>query len=202
MKTFTFFGGAQNGNDPSYMAQAEKLGYWLGKKPCIIKYGGSAMGLMGAFCRGVLKGEKEKGLKTRIIGVLPEKYFRVNRPETLPIEFKVTEDLTERKELLLEGTDAFLVLPGGTGTLDEIFEAIEQDYLPADRDPSFQDYCIRPIFVLNYKDYYKGTIEQLEEIKRRGFISKQKLASLHFYDTLDDMIGALERFYNGVDTGK
>ncbi len=101
--------------------------------------------------------------------------------------------MTERKFHLLEKVDVFLVAPGGTGTMDEIFECMEQDYLPVDRDPRFTDYAMRPILILNQDGYYNHTIAQLEHMKSQGLLIPQKVAALHFYDTLDDFLAATKR---------
>lgn len=196
MKTFTYFSGAQDGNDPTYMEEAEKLGHFMGQQACKLKYGGSATGMMGAFCRGAIKGREETKQDINIIGVVAKKYLGVNKPNTLPIDVVVTETLTERKEKLLDDSDVFIIFPGGTGTLDELFEIIEQDYLPADRDPTYTDFGIRPIFVYNFDGYYNGLIQQLENIKDRGFISRDKLEKLQFFNTFKDITTALEQANN------
>ncbi len=195
MKTITYFGGARAGS-PAYEQAAYAVGQFTGKKKCLAKFGGSKNGLMGAFCRGFLDAEKETHSGAKLFGITPEKYRRVNQPETLGIEFTLTENLTERKRLLLEKVDAFLVLPGGTGTLDEIYECIEQDYLPVDRDPTYTSYSIRPIYVLNLNGFYDHTIGQLEHMVKEGFLIREKMAALHFYNTLEDYFEALDRFFS------
>ncbi len=183
--TFSYFSGAKAGLDPIYHETAGQLGFWLGGHDVHVKYGGSGNGLMGAFCRGFLKGAEKSGSGGTIEGILPEKYHIVNQPKSLGIPYTLTKNLTERKHLLLDGVDAFLVLPGGTGTLDEIYECVEQDYLPMDRDPSVKSYGIRPIFVLNMKDYYQHTKMQIEHMIESGFITRGKLATLNFIDDFE-----------------
>lgn len=195
MKSVTYFAGARSGTIPAYEKAAYDVGYHLGQKKCLAKFGGSRNGLMGGFCRGFLAAEKETHSSAKIIGITPEKYLRVNQPETLGIEFTVTDSLTERKKLLLEGVDGFLVLPGGTGTLDEIYECIEQDYLPVDRDPRYTEYNIRPIYVLNMNGFYDHTLLQLEHMVKEGFLIREKMAALHFYSTIEEYIAALDRFF-------
>ncbi len=195
MKTITFFGGARSGNNPVYEKAAFEIGRFCGKRPCLAKYGASRHGLMGAFAIGLKEAVEETQSGAKLLGVVPQKFSKINQPETMGIEFILTEGLTERKKLLLEKVDAFLVAPGGTGTLDEIYEVTEQDYLPADRDPSYADYSIRPIYVLNIEGYYDYTIKQFERMVADGLLIPQKIAALHFYDTLEDYLKALERFF-------
>lgn len=196
MKTLTYFAGARSGNNPEYECVAEEIGRFCGKFDCHIKYGASRFGLMGAFAKGVQEAAKETGSAAKVFGAVPRKFAKINQPETMGIEFILTEGMTDRKAYLLEKADAFLVLPGGTGTLDEIYEVTEQDYLPVDRDPSFTDYSIRPIFILNINGYYDHTIKQFERMIEEGFLIPQKIAAVHFYDTVDDIKKALERFFN------
>ncbi len=195
MKTISFFAGARSGTNPEYERAATEVGRFCGKYACIAKYGASRHGLMGAFAFGVKEGAEESGSGAKVLGIVPEKFARINQPETMGIEFVLTKDLTERKRLLLEKVDAFFVLPGGTGTLDEIYEVTEQDYLPADRDPSFKDYAIRPIYILNLNGYYDPTIAQFKRMMDEGFLIPQKIAAVHFYNTLEDYLAALERFF-------
>lgn len=195
MKTISFFAGARSGTNPDYERAAVAVGRFCGKYNCLAKYGASRHGLMGAFALGLQESAAENGSGAKLLGVVPQKFAKINQPETMGIEFILTEGLTERKKLLLEKVDAFLVLPGGTGTLDEIYEVTEQDYLPADRDPSYKDYAIRPIYILNLNGYYDSTIKQFERMMEEGFLIPQKIAAIHFYNSLDEYLKALERFF-------
>ena len=195
MKTISFFAGARSGTNPEYERAATEVGRFCAKYKCLAKYGASRHGLMGAFAHGLQEGAKETGSGAKLLGVVPQKFAKINQPETMGIEFILTEGLTERKRLLLEKVDAFLVLPGGTGTLDEIYEVTEQDYLPADRDPAYKDYAIRPIYILNLNGYYDPTIKQFERMMEEGFLIPQKIAAVHFYNTMEEYLKALERFF-------
>ncbi|MBP9867459.1 MAG: LOG family protein [Alphaproteobacteria bacterium] len=196
MKVITYFSGAHSGGNPSYVDAAKAVGNYIGSRKCITKFGGSRRGLMGAYCASVKEAAIKTGSGAQIFGYVPKKFININEPEKLGIEFTITETLTERKQMLLEGADAFIVMPGGIGTLDEIYETIEQDYVPADNDPTNSiEYAIRPIFVLNLNYYYDATIEQLEQMEREGFLIPQKIATLYFYNTTDELIAALDRFF-------
>lgn len=195
MKTVTYFSGSYSGHNPAYVEAARRVGDFIGRQKCLAKYGGSSSGLMGAFCFALKASAEESHSSAKIIGIMPRKYATVNKPETLGIEFTVTETLTERKHLLIEGADAFLVLPGGIGTLDEIFETIETDYVPADRDPTIGDYTIRPIYILNMDGYYNPIRDQLARMEHEGFLVPTKMINLFFLDTLDEYLAALEQFF-------
>lgn len=198
MKTITYFAGARSGNNPIYEQAALEVGRFCGKYKCLAKYGASQHGLMGAFAKSFIESAAANNSGGKLFGVVPKKYARINGPETLQMEYVLTETLTERKALLLEKADAFLVLPGGTGTLDEIYETIEQDYLPVDRDPTYTDYAFRPIFILNLEGYYDATYQQLQYMIKEGFLIPQKIASIHFYDTTEKFLEGLKRFFEGA----
>ena len=193
MKTVTFFGGARPGKNPEFVKAATAMGAFCGARKCIAKYGGSANGLMGAFADGFLSSAKENRSDAKLIGVLPEKFSKINNPQSLGIEFILTETMAERKFHLLDSADLFLVAPGGTGTLDEIYGGLEHDYMPVDRDPRFQDYAMRPILIFNQDGYYNNTIEQLNHMLEQELLIPQKMAALHFYNTLDEFLAAAHR---------
>ncbi|MDY0029297.1 MAG: LOG family protein [Pseudobdellovibrionaceae bacterium] len=194
MKSFTYFSGAHKGNKPEYLEAAHKVGTFLGKKGCFAKYGGSKTGLMGEFCFAFLDAVKEHNSAGRILGILPQKYFNVNRPDEIGIEYLLTETLSERKHELIKDVDAFLVMPGGIGTLDEIFETVETDYKPADRDPTIGDYSIRPIFILNLFGYYDATKAQLDHMVEEGFLIPKKIENIFFIDTIENYIALLDQY--------
>ena len=193
MKIVTFFGGARAGNNPEFEKAATAIGAFCGAHKCIAKYGGSVNGLMGAFARGFLSVAAEHNTGAKLIGILPEKFSKINNPESLGIEFILTSTMYERKFHLLEKADLFIVAPGGTGTLDEIFECMEQDYMPVDRDPRFSDYAMRPILIFNQDGFYNHTMSQLNHMKEQGLLIEQKMAALHFYNTLDEFLAAIKR---------
>ncbi len=194
MKSFTYFSGAHPGSKPEYLEAARKVGTYLGPKGCFAKYGGSKTGLMGEFCFAFLDAVKEHKNSGKILGILPKKYLSVNRPDDIGIEYIVTETLSERKHELIRDVDAFLVMPGGMGTMDEIFETVETDYLPADRDPTIKSYTIRPIFILNLMGYYDPTKAQLDHMIAEKFLVPKKIENMFFIDTVEEYLAALDKF--------
>lgn len=194
MKTIAYFSGAHFGNDPAYAEAARVVGDCVGSFRCVTKFGGSRRGLMGVYCRAVQNAANRTESGTVILGYVPRKFLEINAPETLGIPFTVTETLSERKHLLLEGADACIVMPGGVGTLDEIYETIEQDYVPGDGNAESLGQPIRPLFILNLNGYYGPTRDQLARMEREGFLIPQKIETLRFYDTPADLVAALEDF--------
>jgi uncharacterized protein (TIGR00730 family) len=110
--------GSGFGNDPAFRVAAEELGGALGKAGMRLVYGGGAVGLMGVVAKATL----EAG--GTVLGIIPQ--FLVDREVMLPevTELVITADMHERKRLMFEAADAFVALPGGIGTLEELVEQL------------------------------------------------------------------------------
>ena len=114
----TVYLGANEGNDPCLRKAVEQLGAWIGNSGNVLVYGGSKSGLMGAIADSVLKAGGE------VIGV-ETKFFVENEFQHDGLtKLIVTEDMTERKNKMIELGEAFIAFPGGTGTLEEISEEL------------------------------------------------------------------------------
>ena len=113
------FCGSTTGNEPAYVEAARALGRWIGENGHTLIYGGGDTGLMGAMAKET---HRAGG---RVIGVLPENVeFIRSRPQPWCDEVITAENMTARKQTMLDLADAFFALPGGVGTLDEITDAI------------------------------------------------------------------------------
>lgn len=111
--------GSGMGNNSAYQKSAAELGTWIGKTGHVLVFGGGDTGLMGI----TAKAAKENGAK--VIGVVPSDVeFIKNRPQPYCDEIIYTKNMSERKQAMMEMSDAFIALPGGIGTIDEISEAI------------------------------------------------------------------------------
>lgn len=134
--------------DPVYLDLAEKTGQLIGKNGFSLVYGGTTIGLMGA----VATTAQENG--AHITGVIPEDFLPRKIENTYCDKLICTSDMRERKAKMQELADAFLVLPGGFGTMEEFFEIISQKYL---------GYCQVPMVLLNYQDFYNPLLTQLTQ---------------------------------------
>ena len=111
--------GSGFGNTPDYIEGAKRLGRWIGEHKHTLVYGGGESGLMGVIAREV----HEAGCP--VIGVVPgDVSFIKDRPQPYVTELITARNMSDRKEKMLELADAFVALPGGIGTLDEMSEAI------------------------------------------------------------------------------
>jgi uncharacterized protein (TIGR00730 family) len=116
MKSICVFLGANPGNDPKYAQAARKMGQELAGRGLTTVYGGSRTGLMGILAQSAL----DAGGK--VIGVIPESLYKIEIAHTGLTELHVADSMHERKALMTELSDGFVAMPGGIGTMDEIFE--------------------------------------------------------------------------------
>ena len=129
IKSICVFCGSSQAVEDSYKSVATELGREIGKRGADLVYGGASIGLMGCVARGV---HEEKG---KVIGILPE-FFRKKDIEYLDAdELIVTKDMRERKAKMDERSDAFIVLPGGIGTLEETMEILSMRQLKLTNKP-------------------------------------------------------------------
>lgn len=134
--------------DPAYHAAARRLGNLLARADATVVYGGGAMGSMGAVADGAL----EAG--GRVIGIIPRFMTEVEWQHPGLASLEVVEDMRERKHLLLTGSDAVVALPGGSGTLEELFEAITLKRLGL---------YANPILLLDTLGYWQPLLKFMDE---------------------------------------
>jgi uncharacterized protein (TIGR00730 family) len=152
------FCGSKEGNNPLFCEHARELGYILAQKNIILIYGGSNKGIMGAVANAVLE---KKG---KVIGVMPKLLSGVEHSHYGISEMHETEDMHERKKLIYEKADAALILPGGYGTMDELFEMLTWNQL------NIHD---KKIFILNSGGFYNHLIAHFKMMEQENFLYKK-----------------------------
>lgn len=152
-RSVCLFCGAQQGDSPIFRDVAREVGFLLGKKGIRLVYGGSKDGLMGAAADGTLAAGGE------VLGVLPEKLANRELAHARIQTLVTVDTMAQRKDVLMGEADAFLILPGGLGTLDELFEVLTANTL---------GFITKPVVILNTDGYYQGLIDWLEQISRTG----------------------------------
>ena len=168
----TVYLGANEGNDPCLRKEAEKLGAWIGKSGNTLVYGGSKSGMMGAIADSVLKAGGE------VIGV-ETKFFVENEFQHDGLtKLIVTEDMTERKNKMIELGEAFIAFPGGTGTLEEISEVMSKVSLKQMNSP-----CI----IYNLNGYYDDLKSFLNHMIEKGLSSNERQEGIYFAENLNDI---------------
>lgn len=173
------YGAASNEIDIKYIEKTEILGKEIGKRGHSLVFGGGAKGLMGAAARGVYS---EKG---KIIGIAPS-FFNVDGVLFEHCdEFIFTETMRERKQLLEQKADAFVAVPGGIGTFDELFEIVTLRQLGRHS---------KPIAVFNINGYYDNLYNMLKTSVEEGFLTMKGLELLKFFDDAEDLIEYFENY--------
>lgn len=149
------FCGSKSGNDTLYLEHAKQLGYLLASKNITLIYGGGNKGMMGAIANAVLeKNGKVTGIMPKILTGIEHQHFGLT-------EMIEVEDMHTRKRMLYEKCDAALVLPGGYGTMDELFEMLTWNQL------NLHD---KQIFILNTSGFYDHLISFLHKMEDEGFL--------------------------------
>nr|CAI7679482.1 DprA-like DNA recombination-mediator protein [Enterococcus phage Planchet] len=149
------FMGSKFGNDPKYKCVAEKVGKHIGEKGHTLVYGGSVSGLMGS----VAKSTKKYGGK--VLGIYPKDHFEDELPLYDVDEFIEVENMDERKRLLIDKADTYIILPGGTGTLEEFAQLVCEMVIGLT--------AWKTIYIMNTDGYYDGLITQLVRFIDDGF---------------------------------
>jgi len=151
------FCGSKEGKNSLYCEHAKQLGYILAEKNITLIYGGSNKGIMGAVANAVM----EKAGK--VIGVMPKLLNGEEHSHYGISELHETEDMHSRKKMIYAKADAALALPGGYGTMDELFEMITWNQL------RIHD---KKIFILNTGGFYDHLIAHLKMMEQENFLYK------------------------------
>ncbi len=177
MKRICVYCASSSKIDESYFEAAERLAAQLVSHDVTIVYGGGAAGLMGCIADTAI----EHG--GHVVGIIPKFMTEVEWQHKDLEEIHVVSDMHERKKKLLEGTDAVIALPGGSGTLEELLEAISMKRL---------GFYTKPIVILNINNYYAPLIEMLERSIRENFMSETHRKMWTVLSDPDDIMSAIE----------
>lgn len=163
MRSICIFCGSSPGNHPEYLQMARDTGRLVAARGLTLVYGGGRAGLMGALADSALASGG------RVVGVIPQMLLDREVGHSGLTEQHVVSTLSERKLLMGQLSDAFLTLPGGIGTMDELFEAWSWTQLELQR---------KPCGVLNYHGYYDALIQFLDHVVEQGFQRPRHRAAL------------------------
>jgi hypothetical protein len=152
---FAIFCGSKFGSNPLYKEESEKLCALLGQHKKHIIYGGGNAGLMGVVADKVL----ENG--GTVTGIIPAFLNTVERIKDNVTELIVTETMHERKQLIFKKSDAAIILPGGYGTMDELFEMLTWNQLEL--------HAIK-IFILNVDGFYDALLAHIHKMAKDDFL--------------------------------
>lgn len=164
--------------DPAYHQAAAQLGRELARNNVTIVYGGGLVGSMGALANAAL----EHG--GRVIGILPQFMHELEWGHTSLTELRVVNDIHERKRLMISEVDAVVALPGGCGTLEELFEAITWKRLGL---------YSGPIVMVNTLGFFKPCIELLERCIEQRFMDPRHALMWSVVERPDQVLEAIRK---------
>ena len=155
MKRLAVYCGSATPEDPRYLTLAAAVGEELARRGIGVVYGGGKLGLMGALATGALTAGGE------VIGVIPEAMVAAEVANLDCTELHVVQTMHERKQAFTDLSDGFLTLPGGVGTMDELWEAVSWAQL---------GYHSKPVGLLNAFGFYDGLITFADHMAAAGFV--------------------------------
>jgi uncharacterized protein (TIGR00730 family) len=177
MRRLAVYCGSSMGADPAFAGAARALGREMARRDIGLVYGGGRLGLMGLMADSVL------GLGGRVYGVIPQALVDIEVAHTGITELYTVETMHERKAKMTDLADAFLALPGGIGTLDELFEAWSWNAL---------GYHKKPFCLLNVEGFWTGLIDFIDHATESGFLSEQRRSQLLVAQTPDQALEMLD----------
>jgi hypothetical protein len=163
--------------DPDFFEMTRELGAWAARNGHSIVFGGHDAGLMHA----VSKAAKEAG--GQVIGVVPHKIEEMGRLSPYLDVHIPTDNLTDRKDLMMSQSDAFIILPGGIGTLDELFTVAAAGTL---------QYHKKPLILWNMKGFWDSLIACMDDLQEKGVIRGDWHSMIQVAHELDDIIRLLD----------
>lgn len=175
MKKIAVFLGSRVANKHLYQEEVTKLGQGIALKGHTLVYGGAKVGTMGMLANASLS----KGGK--VIGVMPtvlseKEIIHPHLSETI-----IVDDMHERKMLFQDLSDVFIAMPGGCGTMEEIFEVITWAQIGVHQKP----YCF-----INVDGFYNGIIAYFENALQQNFMSKENFDQIRFFDSVDELLNS------------
>ncbi len=168
--------GSRPGEHPEFTASARAVGHWIGERGGQLVYGGGRTGLMGT----VAEATREAG--GRVVGIIPQALVDKEVANRACDELLIVDTMHERKALMGERADAFLALPGGIGTFEELYEIWTWRQL---------GYHDKPIGILNVAGYYDGLLAFMAHSVGEGLMSSWQMELVRSGDAREPLLEAL-----------
>lgn len=179
MNSITVFCGAREGNDQGFGEQAKALGKAMATHGITLIYGGADLGLMGAVANGALDANG------KVIGVLPDFLQTREIAHQNLTELIIVNSMHERKMKMNELSDGIIALPGGFGTLEELFEILTWVQLGLQN---------KPIGILNMNGYYDSLIDFIDNMISSGFLRAIDKELLIVRDNIEELLTAMQNY--------
>lgn len=177
MKRLCVYCGSNLGRDPAYASAGTSLGKSLAKESIGLVYGGASLGIMGAVADGVTAAGGEA------VGIIPSDLLKKEIAHSKLTELKVVGSMHERKALMAKLSDGFIALPGGLGTLEELFEVWTWAQLGFHR---------KPCALLNVRSYYAPLITFLDQAVEEGFLQEMHRSMLIVEEDPEQLIAQMK----------
>jgi uncharacterized protein (TIGR00730 family) len=185
IRNVAVFCASANGTHPAYKAAAEELGNALAARNIGLIYGGAKVGLMHAVAEAALSANG------RVIGVIPEVLVDLEVAHDGLTELHITSTMHTRKALMGEKADAFIALPGGFGTFEELFEVLAWHTLKLHA---------KPILLLNTNGFYDQLVAFLDHCVAEGMLKSRSREILVVADTVAEALNELDRIGSAGDS--
>ena len=179
MKSISVFCGSSEGNDTMIVKESYRLGQVFAKQNITLVYGGSQIGIMGKVAQAVIDG------KGKTIGVIPAFLKTKEIVNTELTELIVTENMHDRKIIMYDKSDGFIIIPGGFGTMDEFFEITTWAQLSLHT---------KPIGILSTNGYYDALIAQFNMMVLRGFLKQENLDAVVVDITIEGLLKKMNNY--------
>jgi hypothetical protein len=171
------FCGSNAGADPAYVASAQAVGRGLAQRRIRVVYGGGRVGMMGALA------DAASAAGGDVVGVMPQQLVDREIGHTGIDDLRVVGSMHERKALMVELADAFIALPGGIGTLEELFEVYTWAQLGIHA---------KPLGLLDVAGYYQPLATMLDHAVQQRFVREETRSMLAIADDLDGLLDAFD----------
>ena len=168
--------GSRLGAKPAYRALAQALGTAIGQRGWQLVYGGGRAGLMGEVAEATL------AAGGKVVGVIPDSLMKLEVGHAGLTELHVVDTMHQRKQMMAERSDAFIAMPGGIGTFEELFEVWTWRHL---------GYHDRPLGLLETAGYWAPMVAFLRHSVTEGFMGDDQLAMLHLDDNIERLLDQL-----------
>ncbi|OGQ17503.1 MAG: Rossman fold protein, TIGR00730 family [Deltaproteobacteria bacterium RIFCSPHIGHO2_02_FULL_40_11] len=175
MKRICVFCGSNQGNDTRFVDEAIKLGQILAQKNIALVYGGANVGLMGILADAVLNNGGS------VTGVIPESLVDKEIVHTKLTKLEITKSMHSRKQLMFELSEAFIALPGGLGTLDELFEVLTWAQLGFHK---------KPCGILNIGGFYDNLLSHFEVLVDKGLMRAEHKGMILVSNQVEDLLSS------------
>lgn len=173
MKSIAVFCGSRFGNNPFYEVYAKEVGTYLANAGIQLVYGGAKVGIMGTIANATLAAGGE------VIGVMPKSLEEKEISHEGLTELHIVESMHERKKMMMDLADGFIVFPGAIGTMEEFFEVFTWNTIGI---------LHKPRALLNVADYYEGLIQMLKHMVDEGFLQQQTNQTLIVEKTIEVIV--------------